>query len=84
VFLLEFVLSVLGIASIATSAAIVICFWLWLRFCRHVYDQAVELDQKPDPQKMIKAASQSPLRRMGRRPRPPLAPKPKKPPDDSG
>jgi hypothetical protein len=72
--------SVLGTASIATSAAIVICFWLWLSYCRHIYDKAIEHKQKPDPHKMIKAASRGPFhRRLGKPP--PLPRKPEnKPP----
>jgi hypothetical protein len=90
VSLLELVQSVLGtassaasVASIVMSVAIMICFWLWLRFCRHVDDQAIEHDQRPDPQKMIKAASRGPIRRLVRRSRPQLPSKPEKPPDIS-
>jgi hypothetical protein len=37
--------------------------WLWLRYCQHVYDVAVEHDQNPDPEKMIKVAGRGRLSR---------------------
>jgi hypothetical protein len=65
---MESVPNLFALAWIATPLSAVICFWLWLRYCRHVYDQAVAHEQKPDPQKMIKAASRGPFRRrLGKR-----------------
>ena len=38
--------------------AIVICVALWLRFCRYIYNDAVEHGEKPKAAEVIQAASQ--------------------------
>jgi hypothetical protein len=72
----EIVPHLLAIAWIATPLSVVICFWLWLRYCPYVYKRAIKQGLRPDPQKMIKAASRGPLRRLDPRSRLPMPPKP--------
>jgi hypothetical protein len=40
----------------AGGIALLIRYWLWLRFCRYVHDKAVERGQDPDPERIIQAA----------------------------
>lgn len=66
---MEFVPSLLGIASLAPSIALVICVALWLLFCRYVIRKAIKQGHKIDPQQMINAASRGPIHLLGERPR---------------
>jgi hypothetical protein len=52
--LIAAVASVFAGAWIAT--ALLLCYLLWLRFCRYIHDAAVNRNQDPDPEKIIKAA----------------------------
>jgi hypothetical protein len=63
-------------AWIIGRAVVVVSDWLWLRHCRYIHDQAVERGQNPDPEKMIQAASEGPLHRLGERAKLPTLRKP--------
>jgi hypothetical protein len=49
------------IAGAWVAAALLLREWLWLRYCRWVHDVAVVKGLNPDPEKIIKAASQGRL-----------------------
>jgi hypothetical protein len=83
------VLSVLSPAVLAFASvllvttggiAIVICVGLWLRFCRYVYDDAVEQGEKPKAAEVIQAAS---FGMIGRSSKPSALPSPPKSDDTS-
>lgn len=49
---------------IATPIAVgVISRWLWLRYCRHCVDRAVQQGQQIDPAEVIRAAHLLPIAR---------------------
>jgi hypothetical protein len=73
--LIPIIATVVSGAAGAGGATLVIRHWLWLRFCRHVYDDAVAHNEKPKPEEIIRAASEGFRVRSPKRPALPSSPK---------
>jgi hypothetical protein len=62
--LVSLITTVLSVVVGAGGATLLIREWLWLRYCRYLYDQAISHGQNPDVEEIIKAASGGPMRRL--------------------
>jgi hypothetical protein len=69
--LVPLIAAVVSVVVGSGGATVVICYWLWLRFCRDMHDKAVERGQDPDPERIIQAAR---LGRPSSLPKPPELP----------
>jgi hypothetical protein len=78
--LVPLIAAVVSVVVGTGGITIIICVWLWLRFCRYIYDDAVKHDQKPKAAEVIRAAS---LGMVGRSSKSAALPSPPKSDDTS-